>query len=52
MDKIISVFLAVGIVLSLLPFSALADEEHELSAHSAIVLCADTGDVLFEKNAD
>ena len=28
MDKIISVFLAAGIVLSLLPFSALADDEH------------------------
>lgn len=52
MNKIISVFLTAGIALSLLPFSALADEEHELSAHSAIVLCADTGDVLFEKNAD
>ncbi len=52
MKKIISAFIAAVTALSLLPFSAFADEEHELSAHSAIVLCADTGDVLFEKNAD
>lgn len=52
MKKIISAFIAALIPFSLLPFSALADEEHELSAHSAIVICADTGDVLFEKNAD
>ncbi len=50
--KIISVFITGVIAFSLLPFSAFADEEHELSAHSAIVICADTGDVLFEKNAD
>ena len=52
MKKIISAVIAAACAISLLPFSALADEEHELSAHSAIVLCADTGDVLFEKNAD
>ena len=52
MKKIISAVIAAACALSLLPVSALADEEHELSAHSAIVLCADTGDVLFEKNAD
>ena len=52
MKKIISAVIAAACALSLLPVSALADEKHELSAHSAIVLCADTGDVLFEKNAD
>lgn len=52
MKKIISSFIIAAVALSMLPISAVADEEHELSAHSAIVLCADTGDVLFEKNAD
>lgn len=50
MKKIISALIASALIISLMP-AAFADER-ELSAHSAIVLCADTGDVLFEKNAD
>lgn len=52
MKKIISAIITVVLVSSMLTVSAMADEEHELSAYSAVVLCADTGDVLFEKNAD
>ncbi len=52
MRKIIPAFIIAAFALAILPQPALADGEHELSAHSAIVLCADTGDVLFEKNAD
>lgn len=50
MKKIISALMVSALIISLMP-APLADG-HELSAHSAIVLCADTGDVLFEKNAD
>lgn len=50
MKKIISALIVSALIISLMP-ATLADG-HELSAHSAIVLCADTGDVLFEKNAD
>ena len=52
MKKIVSVVIAAAVISAMLPISVLADEEHELSAHSAIVMCADTGDVIFEKNAD
>lgn len=51
MKKTFTFLLSAAILIGILPISALADE-HELSAQSAIVLCADTGDVLFEKNAD
>ncbi len=52
MKKTVSVFIIAALTLSMLPPKALGDGEHELSAHSAAVICADTGDVLFEKNAD
>lgn len=52
MKKIVSAIIVGAVISAILPISALADEEHELSAHSAIVLCADTGDVIFEQNAD
>lgn len=52
MKKIVSAIIVGAVISAMLPTSALADEEHELSAHSAIVLCADTGDVIFEQNAD
>lgn len=52
MKKITAILIISALAFFTLPASALADDEHELSAHSAIVLCADTGDVLFEKNAD
>ena len=52
MKKIVSAIIVGAVISAMLPISALADEEHELSAHSAIVLCADTGDVIFEQNAD
>ncbi len=51
MKKIISLLLCLGLILSFPSVSALADA-HELSAQSAILVCADTGDVLYEKNAD
>lgn len=44
--------LAIVLIFSLIAPASAAAEEKELSAHSAIVMCADTGDVLFEKNAD
>ncbi len=50
MKKIIALIIIASLALAIPPVQALADAE--LSAHSAIVLCADTGDVLFEKNAD
>jgi len=33
-------------------FSGACADEPEISAHSAMLFCADTGDVLFERNAD
>ena len=51
MKKIVSILLCAAVIGFAVPMQALADE-HEISAHSAIVLCADTGDVLYEKNAD
>lgn len=57
-----ALLLAVFFCLSILPFSALADEydplyperlsEGHLSASSAILVEADSGEVIFEKNAD
>ena len=52
MKKTVSAFIIAALALAILPLPALAENGHELSAQSAIVLCADTGDVLFEKNAD
>lgn len=43
-------FISILIILSLI-IPALADDT-EISAHSAILICADTGDVIFEKNPD
>ena len=51
MKKFVSILLCAIVIGFAVPMQALADE-HEISAHSAIVLCADTGDVLYEKNAD
>ncbi len=51
MKKAITFLLSAAILICILPVSVHADG-HEMSARSAIVLCADTGDVLFEKNAD
>lgn len=51
MKKIFSFLLAVLLMSFAVQTAAFADT-HELSAESAIVVCADTGDVLFEKNAD
>ena len=33
-------------------FTSAYGEAPELSAHSAVLMCADTGDILYEKNAD
>lgn len=52
MKKIVSAIIVGAVISAMLSISVLADEKHELSAHSAIVLCADTGDVIFEQNAD
>lgn len=49
MKKIISILLCIGFVLCIPSVAARADE-YELSAQSAILVCADTGDVLYEKN--
>lgn len=51
MKKTASILAFMLVFVLAAPASAAADE-HELSAHSAIVMCPDTGDVLFEKNAD
>ena len=49
MKKIVSVVIAAAVISAMLPISVLADEEHELSAHSAIVMCADTGTLFLKK---
>lgn len=51
MKRIVSFVLAAAVLLGLLPLSAGA-EEYTVSAQSAMVMCADTGDVVYEKNAD
>lgn len=51
MKKFISLLLCVCFAVCL-PAGAAKADEYELSAQSAILLCADTGDVLYEKNAD
>lgn len=51
MKKIISILLCIGFVLCIPSVASRADE-YELSAQSAILVCADTGDVLYEKNPD
>lgn len=51
MKKLISLMLCICFVICLPAVSARADE-YQLSAQSAILVCADTGDVLYEKNAD
>ena len=45
-------FCAVVIILSLLITPAFADFKEDVSAKSAILYCCDTGDVLYEKDAD
>ena len=52
MKRLVSALLITTLILCLLTLPASAEAGHELSAHSAVVLCADTGDVLYEKNAD
>lgn len=51
MKKLLSLLLSLIMLAGILQTAVLADE-YELSAQSAIVLCADTGDVLFEKAPD
>ena len=48
LKRFISIIILLSIIFSL-SVPALADET-EISAHSAILVCADTGDVLYEKN--
>lgn len=52
MKKIISALTCIIVLVSVLNISAFADSPEDISAHSAILYCADTGDVLYEKNAD
>lgn len=49
MKRLIPILIIISVVFSL-AVPALADET-DISAHSAILVCADTGDVLFEKNS-
>lgn len=51
MKKLISLLLCICFA-ACLPAAAAHADEYELSAQSAILLCADTGDILYEKNAD
>lgn len=51
MKKIISILLCISFMLCIPAGTAKADE-YELSAQSAILMCSDTGDVLYEKNPD
>lgn len=51
MKKLLSLLLCICCALCL-PAAAAHADEYELSAQSAILVCADTGDVLYEKNAD
>ena len=49
--KILPLFLTVLIFLSLLPGSALALTEPDVTAQAAILVDADSGEVYYEKNA-
>ena len=51
MKKLISLLLCICFAVCL-PATAACADEYQLSAQSAILVCVDTGDVLFEKNAD
>ena len=42
MKKIVSVVIAAAVISAMLPISVLADEEHELSAHSAMLFLSKT----------
>lgn len=52
MKKIIASAMCLVLAVSMLCTGVCADFSEEISAHSAILYCADTGDVLYEKNAD
>lgn len=52
MKKIIASALCLVLAISMLCTSVCADFSKDISAYSAILYCADTGDVLYEKNAD
>ncbi|MBQ8980723.1 MAG: D-alanyl-D-alanine carboxypeptidase [Eubacterium sp.] len=45
---IIALFLSV--ILTLTPFCAFAKQEDEVKAKSAVLMCMDTGDVIYQKN--
>ena len=52
MKKIFPSAMCLVLAVSMLCTSVCADFSEDISAHSAILYCADTGDVLYEKNAD
>lgn len=51
MKKTIKTIICILILTAMLPINAFA-EPKDISAKSAILYCADTGDTLYEKNAD
>ncbi len=52
MKKIFASVMCLALAVSTLCTGVFADFSEDISAHSAILYCADTGDVLYEKNAD
>ncbi|HBX47386.1 MAG TPA: D-alanyl-D-alanine carboxypeptidase, partial [Clostridiaceae bacterium] len=52
MKKSIIVIILVSILLNLLPVKAYADGGPEISSEAAILMNMNTGDILYQKNAD
>lgn len=52
MKKTVSAALCAALIFALAGFASAIDIAPEVSAQAAIVMCVDTGDVLYEKNAD
>ena len=52
MKKIISLIILTSLVLCIIPAQAFAFDQNEISCNAAILVEAETGKVLFEKNSD
>lgn len=52
MKKIISLIILTSLVLCLIPAQTLAFDQNEITCNAAILMEAETGKILFEKNSD
>ncbi len=50
MKKIFSVFSVVAFLFNMFIFQSFAEDSLELSARSAVIICAETGEVVYSKN--